>query len=183
MEVPRACEESRPKGTRASPRRAAEGELSARIRRDQLTSMMSGGRRSFSISLFRLQSHQRCLQEHEGQAHASSKPWIASLIPSAPDANIPAGSVLDPEMLLSSDTLSDSSLSDKWISTRPCLWMSLHLPQQSKYPRHPTDRQDLVFDDLSSFARAIVHCDGLGQKSSRSVGMMAYLLPLLVYLA
>ena len=42
--------------------------------------------------------------------HASSKPWIASLIPSAPDASSPAGSCSDPEMLLSSDTRSDSSL-------------------------------------------------------------------------
>lgn len=59
-----------------------------------LTSIMSGGKRSFSISLFL----------------ASSKPWIASLIPSAPELSCPGGKALFPAKLLSSDTFSDSSL-------------------------------------------------------------------------
>ena len=44
------------------------------------------------------------------EAYASSKPRIASLIPSAPNAKVPYGSFDDPDMLLSSDTRSDSSL-------------------------------------------------------------------------
>ena len=47
---------------------------------------------------------------HGIEAYASSKPLIASLIPSAPNAKVPYGSFDDPDTLLSSDTRSDSSL-------------------------------------------------------------------------
>lgn len=42
--------------------------------------------------------------------YASSKPVIASLMPSAPEARVPYGNLAEPEMLLSSETFSDSSL-------------------------------------------------------------------------
>ena len=42
--------------------------------------------------------------------YASSNPLMASLIPSAPRAKVPAGNLDEPDMLLSSDTRSDSSL-------------------------------------------------------------------------
>jgi len=77
--------------------------------------MMSGGSRSFSMSLFRLIVYQLYRTRLQG-TYASSKPCIASLIPSAPDASIPAGNVPFPAMLLSSDTRSDSSLRVKHIS-------------------------------------------------------------------
>ena len=46
----------------------------------------------------------------KGRTYASSKPVIASLIPSAPSANVPYGSLPEPDTLLSSETFSDSSL-------------------------------------------------------------------------
>ena len=50
-------------------------------------------------------------RENEGIGfYASSKPLMASLIPSAPRANVPYGNLDEPDMLLSSDTRSDSSL-------------------------------------------------------------------------
>jgi len=42
--------------------------------------------------------------------YASSNPLMASLIPSAPKAKVPYGNFDEPDMLLSSDTRSDSSL-------------------------------------------------------------------------
>lgn len=49
--------------------------------------------------------------EEEGEeTYASSNPWIASLIPSAPEASAPAGKAFVPFKLLSSETRSDSSL-------------------------------------------------------------------------
>jgi len=67
-----------------------EGEVSSSIE----ASISSGGNLSFSISLLR----------------ASSKLVIASLIPSAPLASAPNGNLADPDMLLSSETASASSL-------------------------------------------------------------------------
>ena len=50
-------------------------------------------------------------QENEGIGfYASSNPLMASLIPSAPRAKVPYGNLDEPDMLLSSDTRSDSSL-------------------------------------------------------------------------
>jgi hypothetical protein len=49
-------------------------------------------------------------QKQVNRAHASSKPLMASLIPSAPMARVPNGNFDEPDMLLSSDTRSDSSL-------------------------------------------------------------------------
>jgi len=100
--------------------------------------MISGGSRSFSISLFRLKQSAALLakrstmsevrhievldslnrdgaswkkKEEEGEeTYASSNPWIASLIPSAPEASAPAGKAFVPFKLLSSETRSDSSL-------------------------------------------------------------------------
>src|SRR5579863_1106157 len=46
----------------------------------------------------------------KGITHASSNDLIAFLMPSAPSASVPYGSLDEPEMLLSSDTRSDSSL-------------------------------------------------------------------------
>lgn len=43
--------------------------------------------------------------------HASSNDLMAFLIPSAPRASVPYGSLDEPEILLSSETRSDSSLS------------------------------------------------------------------------
>lgn len=50
------------------------------------------------------------LDFRERRTYASSKFLIASKIPSAPVASAPYGRLGDPDMLLSSDTLSDSSL-------------------------------------------------------------------------
>jgi hypothetical protein len=50
------------------------------------------------------------------ETYASSKPVIASLIPSEPNANVPYGNLFEPDTLLSSETFSDSSLSTKSIS-------------------------------------------------------------------
>jgi hypothetical protein len=47
--------------------------------------------------------------------YASSKLEMASLMPSAPSASVPYGNLFDPEMLLSSDTFSASSLLKKRI--------------------------------------------------------------------
>jgi hypothetical protein len=50
-------------------------------------------------------------QKNEGIGfYASSNPLMASLIPSAPRAKVPYGNLDEPDMLLSSDTRSDSSL-------------------------------------------------------------------------
>ena len=46
----------------------------------------------------------------KGETYASSKDFMAFLIPSAPRASVPYGSLDEPEILLSSDTRSDSSL-------------------------------------------------------------------------
>lgn len=45
-----------------------------------------------------------------GNTHASSKDLMAFLMPSAPRASVPYGNLDEPEILLSSDTRSDSSL-------------------------------------------------------------------------
>lgn len=76
-------------------------------------SKSSGGSRSFSISDLRLVCcGMLIIVAHDTltKTYASSNPLIASLIPSDPDANVPYGSLLDPDTLLSSDTFSDSSL-------------------------------------------------------------------------
>lgn len=44
------------------------------------------------------------------KTYASSKVLMASLIPSAPEASVPYGNLLEPDIFLSSDTRSDSSL-------------------------------------------------------------------------
>ena len=44
------------------------------------------------------------------QTYASSKLLMASFMPSAPKASVPYGSLAVPDMFLSSDTFSDSSL-------------------------------------------------------------------------
>ena len=80
----------------------------------ELASYSSGGRRSFSISDLRLERRdcqQSCqLRVLQWRPYASSKPEMASLIPSAPSARVPYGSLPDPDTLLSSETFSDSSL-------------------------------------------------------------------------
>jgi hypothetical protein len=48
-----------------------------------------------------------------GITHASSKDLMAFLMPSAPSASVPYGNLDEPEMLLSSDTRSDSSLDNE----------------------------------------------------------------------
>ena len=73
-------------------------------------SYRSGGRRSFSISDFRLRGDQTKSTQSSCKTYASSKPVMASLMPSVPAASVPYGSLLVPEMFLSSDTFSDSSL-------------------------------------------------------------------------
>lgn len=79
-------------------------------------SKSSGGRRSFSISDFRLFDY---IHEHHWikknlcrrvGTYASSKPVMASLIPSEPSASVPYGNLAEPDTLLSSETFSDSSL-------------------------------------------------------------------------
>jgi len=52
------------------------------------------------------------------QTHASSNDLMAFLIPSAPRASVPYGSLDEPEILLSSDTRSDSSLESKGRRTK-----------------------------------------------------------------
>jgi hypothetical protein len=84
-----------------------------------------GGRRSLSISDFRLWTtpcnrpspQMRSLEkggreggEEEEDTHASSNDLMAFLMPSAPSASVPYGSLDEPDILLSSDTRSDSSL-------------------------------------------------------------------------
>lgn len=77
-------------------------------------SKSSGGSRSFSISDLRLRPGiSYWFSFDRDSTHASSKPLIASLIPSEPDASVPYGSLLEPDTLLSSDTFSDSSLPTK----------------------------------------------------------------------
>ena len=78
----------------------------------------TGGRRSFSMSDLRLHEYRSqnvvgrsFFKKNKGVAHASSKVLMAFLMPSAPRASVPYGSLDEPEMLLSSDTRSDSSLS------------------------------------------------------------------------
>ena len=61
-------------------------------------------------------------QKQGSRTHASSNPLMASLIPSAPIAKVPYGSLDEPDMLLSSDTRSDSSLRGQlslWNVTKP----------------------------------------------------------------
>ena len=77
----------------------------------------TGGRRSFSISDLRLIRPQYPSARYyigkkrpRWDAYASSKVLMAFLIPSAPSASVPYGNLDEPEMLLSSDTRSDSSL-------------------------------------------------------------------------
>lgn len=74
-------------------------------------STRSGGRRSFSISDLRLDTIvNHCKRWIIKPTYASSKLVIASLIPSAPSARVPYGSLPDPDTFLSSETRSDSSL-------------------------------------------------------------------------
>jgi hypothetical protein len=77
-------------------------------------SYKSGGSRSFSISDLRLHVSEHCkvhmMTPQKGVTYASSKLVMASLMPSAPEANVPYGSLDAPDILLSSDTRSDSSL-------------------------------------------------------------------------
>ena len=77
-------------------------------------SKSSGGRRSFSISDLRLlvMDVRRFPTREQWKTYASSKPLIASLIPSEPEARVPYGSLLEPVTLFNSDTFSDSSLND-----------------------------------------------------------------------
>ena len=55
----------------------------------------------------------RVMDKSKKMTHASSNPLIAFLIPSAPDARVPYGSLDDPRTLLSSEIISDSSLDTK----------------------------------------------------------------------
>jgi len=58
--------------------------------------------------IMRFRERQRVKIKEE--THASSNDFMAFLIPSAPRASVPYGSLDEPEILLSSDTRSDSSL-------------------------------------------------------------------------
>ena len=60
----------------------------------------------------------------EMPTHASSNDLMAFLIPSAPSASVPYGSLDEPEILLSSDTRSDSSLlkAEEENKRKRCQW-------------------------------------------------------------
>lgn len=85
--------------------------------------------------------------------YASSKLWIASLIPSAPSARVPYGSLPDPDTFLSSDTRSDSSLEDHQDQLYGSLNLDGLVPQEREHPRDTPDSQNLVLDDLSALRR------------------------------
>ena len=79
---------------------------------------------------------------------------MAFLMPSAPSASVPYGSLDEPEILLSSDTRSDSSL--------PYIEYSIFIerrnaPKQREKVRHTPDGQDLILDHLASFGKITVN--------------------------
>lgn len=84
--------------------------------------------------------------------YASSKPLIASLIPSDPEARVPYGSLVDPETLLSSETFSDSSLR---VENQHKIYPIIKKdePEQREHSRHSPHRHDLVLDDLPALHR------------------------------
>lgn len=114
------------------------------------------------------------MSEWEGQGrrrihtHASSNDLMAFLIPSAPSASVPYGSLDEPEMLFSSDTRSDSSLFNSTKGGRKgksqkgkkgsCQWSRPaersgydgHAPEQGEHVRKATHGQDLVLDHLAA---------------------------------
>ena len=87
--------------------------------------------------------------------HASSEVLMAFLIPSAPRASVPYGSLDEPEILLSPDTPSDSSLC-RYVRVSRFFWHmreAWHAPEQGGKMRHAPNGEDLVLDHFAPLGK------------------------------
>jgi hypothetical protein len=97
-----------------------------------------------------------------GETYASSKLLIAFLMPSTPAARDPAGKRLDPDIVLSSEIRSDSSLKETSLKVSEMNISGRDAPEKREYSRHTTYGQNLVANCLSTMIGVFTpgrHCD------------------------
>lgn len=116
--------------------------------------MISGGSRSFSISLFRLR-HLACVIDHDIRVDSRIVKALDGILdPLGPGSERASRQLSRARKTLEFrnafrllSTLCQLAHFDEW---------GRHLPQQGKHPRHATNGQNLVLDDLSAFGIVFV---------------------------